>query len=129
MPNQPHLSLSRRERQIMEIVYARGEATATHVLEDMIDPPGRTSIRTFLRILEEKGYLTHRKVGREYMFKPTRTRKREGRSALRRVIDTFFEGSLDNAVAEHLADRNTKLSDDELARLAKLIQEARRKGR
>ena len=109
----------------MEIVYARGEATATHVLEDMVDAPGRTAVRTFLKILEEKGHLTHRKVGREYMFKPTRTRKREGTSALRRVIDTFFEGSLDAAVAEHLADRRTKLSDEELARLARLIQEAR----
>ena len=113
----------------MDVVYSRGEATATHVLDGMAEPPSRTSVRTFLRILEDKGYLTHRKVGREYMFKPTRPRKREGRSALRRVIDTFFEGSLENAVAEHLADRKTKLTKDELVRLAKLIQGARKKGR
>ena len=113
----------------MDVVYARGEATASQVLEGMPAPPGRTAVRTFLRILEAKGYLTHGKVSREFVFKPTRPRKREGKSAFRRVINTFFDGSLENAVAEHLADRGTKLSDDEFARLAKIIEQARTKGK
>ena len=103
-------------------------ATATHVLQALPDPLSRNAVRTFLRILEDKGHLTHRKQGREYVFKPVRPRKRAGRSALHRVLKTFFDGSLENAVAEHLADRNTKLSPDELERLARLISEARKKG-
>ena len=120
--------LSGRERQIMDIVYARGEASATHVLADMADPPSRTAVRTFLRILEDKGHLKHRKEGREYVYRPVKPRGRAGRSALRGVLDTFFGGSLEEAVAAHLADPKCELTDDDLERLNALIRDARRKG-
>jgi len=122
------LNLSRRERQIMDIIYARGEASATDVLSDMPDPPTRTAVRTMLRILEEKGHLVHKKKGREFIYQPTRARTRAGLSALRRVVQTFFEGSLEKAVAVHLSDPKSDLSEDELKRLADLIRQARKKG-
>jgi len=112
----------------MDIVYARGEATATHVLADIADPPSRTAVRTFLRILEEKGHLKHRKVGREYVYRPVRSRARAGRSALRGVLDTFFGGSLEEAVAAHLADPKCEFTDEELERLNALIEDAKKGG-
>ena len=121
-------ALSRRERQIMDIVYGRGKATATNVLADMPDPPSRASVRTLLRILEEKGHLKHSTRGREFVYEPIRPRIRAGRSALRRVLATFYDGSLEQAVAAHLADRRAKLTEEELNRLAELIRRAPRKG-
>ena len=118
--------LSRRERQIMDIVYARGEASATHVLADMHDPPSRTAVRTLLRILEEKGHLEHRKQGREYVYVPTRPRQSAGRSALRRVVTTFFDGSLEQALAAHLSDPTIEVTPGELKRLNALIRDARK---
>ena len=112
----------------MDAVYAQGEASATQVLEAMSDPPTRTAVRTMLRNLVEKRQLSQRKVGRELFYKPTKTRKRAGQSAIRRVVSTFFDGSLQEAVAAHLADANTDLSDEELKDLAGLIREARKKG-
>ncbi len=117
---------SRRERQIMEIVYARGEATATDVLDRLVDAPTRTSVRTLLRILEEKGHLKHRKRGREFVYFPRRQRERAGKSALQRLLQTFFDGSLEKAVAAHLADPDAKVSPEELRRLSALISEAKR---
>ena len=122
-----HAQLSRRERQMMDIIYSRGQASATEVVEAMADPPTRTAVRTLLRILEEKGHLTHRKQGREFIYQPTRPRARAGRSALRRVLDTFFDGSLGEAVAAHLSDPRAELTTDELKRLAALIRQARQK--
>ncbi|MBN1510553.1 MAG: BlaI/MecI/CopY family transcriptional regulator [Phycisphaerae bacterium] len=123
------LHLSRRERQIMDIIYARGEASASDVLEDMPNPPTRTAVRTMLRILEEKGHLTHRKKSREFIYEPTRPRTRAGLAAFHRVIRTFFEGSLEKALAVHLSDPKSELSDEELKRLAGLIRRSRTKGR
>ena len=122
------VQLSRRERQIMDVVYALGKASATEVLDHLADPPSRTAVRTFLRILEDKGHLKHDKRGREYVYHPTRLRRRAGQSAMRRVVETFFEGSLERAVSAHLADPSALLSRDELTRLARLVREAR-KGR
>src|SRR5215213_8154977 len=122
-------SLSRRERQIMDIVYARGEASAVDVLGDLPDPPSKTAVRTLLRILEEKGHLTHRQQGLMYVYQPSRPRGRAGRSAFQRVLQTFFDGSLEQAVAAHLADPAAELSADELKRLAGLIDQARKKGK
>ena len=119
--------MSRRERQIMEIIYAKGEATATDVVEAMADAPTRTAVRTFLSILEEKGHLTHTKRGREFVFRPTQKRERTGQSAFGRVVETFFGGSLEKAVASHLSDPKAEISPDELRRLSALIQNARRK--
>ena len=88
MPDPNHLS--KRERQIMQIIYARGQASANDVLADLPAPPTRTTIRTLLRILEEKGHLSHTTDGREFVFKPTRARSQAGRSALKSVVHAFF---------------------------------------
>src|SRR6185295_6812097 len=102
--------LSKRERQIMDVIWRLNEASATTVVAEMDDPPTRTAVRTFLRILEEKGHLEHRKVGREFVYSAKKPRQREGQSALRRVLRVFFDGSLEKAVAAHLAEPGTKLS-------------------
>ena len=120
--------LSRRERQIMDAVFARGEASVSDVVAAIEDAPSRTAVRTILRILEEKGHLRHREAGREYVYSPTRSPRREGRSALRRVLDTFYQGSIESAVAAHLADARSAPSPDELARIEELIRAARAKG-
>ena len=93
------------------------------------EPPRRTAVRTFSRILVEDGHLTQRKVGREMYYKPTRARKRAGQSALMRVVETFFDGSAERAFAAHLAGSNADMSDEELKKLAALIRGARKKGR
>ena len=121
--------LSRRERQILDIIYARGEATSVQVVDDMADPPSRTAVRTLLGILEEKGHLKHRKDGKTYIYQPCRGRTKAGQSALRRVLQTFFSGSLEQAVAAHLADEQANLSADELQRMLSLIRQARKEGR
>ena len=121
--------LSRRERQIMDIVYAHGEASIAEVLKELPDPPARGAMGRMIRILEDKGHLKHYQKGREFIFKPTVSRQQAGPSAMRRVVDTFFGGSLRQAVAAHLAQRDTDISDDELRRLAELIRQARGKGR
>jgi BlaI family transcriptional regulator, penicillinase repressor len=121
--------LSRRERQIMDVVYHHtGGATATQVFEEMTDPPTRTAVRTFLRILEEKGYVEHRKTGREFIYRPTRPRGIEGRSALRHVLDTFFDGSLERAFGAYLHGPGPKPKAEELKRLAAMIKEAKKLG-
>lgn len=119
--------LSRRERQIMDVIYAHGQAGATQVWHELPDPPSRTAVRTFLRILEEKGHLKHTVAGREFIYAPTRPRARVGQSALRRVVQTFFGGSLEQAVAAHLADPGAQLDEKELDRLARLIKDARKR--
>ena len=121
--------LSRRERQIMDIVYGCGEASATDVLNELPNAPCRASVRTMLRILEERGHLTHYKKGREFIYQPTRERRHAGQSAMRRVLSTFFDGSLEQAVAAHMGDSAAELSTEELNRLAKLIRQAGGKGK
>ena len=93
----------------------------------MADPPSRTAVRTMLRILEDKGQLRHSKKGREFIYEPTRPRASAGKSALGRVLKVFFDGSLEQAVALHLSDPASELSDDELKRLAALIRQMRKK--
>ena len=122
-------NLSRRERQIMDVIYAREMATAAEVHAALPDPPSKTAVRTLLRILETKGHLTHEQDGPRFVYRAVRSRQRVGRSSLRRVLDTFFGGSLERAVAAHLTDSATGLSADELKRLSQLIQQARKKGR
>jgi BlaI family penicillinase repressor len=122
--------LSKRERQIMDVVFARGEATVAQVMGGIPDPPMRGALRTLLRILERKGHLTHRRLGREFLYRPTQPRLPAGRSALGRVLDVFFGGSLEHAVAAHLSDprRAAKLTAEELRRLSDLIENARKQG-
>ena len=124
-----HIHLSRREREIMDIVYARGQASATDVLGDMPDLLTRASVRTMLRILEEKGHLRHKKKSREFIYQPMKARKQAGQSAMRRVLKTFFDGSLEKAVAAHMADPGAQLSASELERLGELIRQVQKKGK
>jgi predicted transcriptional regulator len=117
--------LSRRERQIMEIVYQRGQATAAEVHEELPDPPSYTAVRTMLRLLEEKGHLKHIQQGPRYLYLPTVPRERARRSALQRMLQIFFDGSTEQAVASLLELNRAKLSEADLDRLADLIEEAK----
>lgn len=122
------IQLSRRERQIMDAVYARDEATAAEVCADLPDAPTCTAVRTLLRILCDKGHLTFRQSGKKYVYRAKLSRQRVGRTALRRLLRVYFEDSLEKALAAHLADSSAKLSKSELERLSALIEDARRKG-
>jgi predicted transcriptional regulator len=128
MSRKPTAELSRRERQIMEIIYARGEASAAQVLESLPDPPSYSAVRALLAILVQKGQLKHRAEQGRYIYAPTRRRANAGRSALVRVLETFYEGSLEKAVAA-LLQADSKLSAAELERLSELIEQARQEGR
>ena len=119
--------LSRRERQIMDVVYQRGRVTAAEVLGALPDPPSYSAVRALLRVLEEKGHLRHRREGARYVFLPTVPRETARRSALARVVQTFFGGSTQAAVAA-LIDQSS-LSDTDLDRLRDLIDRARQEGR
>ena len=122
-------NLSRRERQIMEIVYRAGRVTATDVLADIADPPSYSAVRAMLRILENKGYLRHELDGPRYVYLPILPSHRASRSALRNVLETFFEGSTEKAMAALLDLSREQLSPEELERLSKLIEDARKEGR
>ncbi len=128
MAEQWHTNLSRRERQIMDIIYQQGEGSVAAVLKDLPDPPSYSAVRAMLRILEDKGVLSHRKEGPRYIYSPTLPRQRAARSALRRVLQTFFDGSTEHAVAALLDISESELSDAELRRLAALIEQARKEG-
>jgi predicted transcriptional regulator len=129
MSRPSHDALSRRERQIMDVIYRRGRATAAEVLEGLPDPPSYSAIRALLRVLEEKGHLRHEQDGPRYVFLPTLGREKARRSALRQLVQTFFEGSTAQAVAALLGEPNANLSDEELDRLSSLIDQARKEGR
>lgn len=124
----PH-DLSRRERQIMDIVYRRDEVSVADVLEELPDPPSYSAVRAMLRVLEEKKHLKHRQQGPRYMYRATVPREDARESALRRLLKTFFDNSTENAVAALLDLSAADLSQAELDRLAELIREAREEGR
>lgn len=128
MAGSDHLQLSRRERQIMEIIYSRGEASAADVLEVLPDPPSYSAVRAMLRLLEEKGHLKHRKDGRKYIFVPTVNPAKARRSALKNLLQTFFDGSVEKAVASLLDLNSNKLTQEDLDRLSELIDNAREEG-
>jgi len=117
--------LSRRERQIMDIIFSKGEATAADVSEAMPDAPSYSTVRALLRILEEKGMLKHREEGLRYVFLPTEARAKASRSALKNVVQTFFDGSLANAVAAFVDAKDAKLSPEEFQRLETIIKQAK----
>ena len=121
--------LSRRERQIMEVIYRAGQATATDVLEGLPDPPSYSAVRALLRILETKGHLRHVVDGTRYVFLPVVTPDRARRSAMQSLVETFFEGSREKAVAALLDASRSELSDTELDRISRLIENAREEGR
>ena len=120
------VKLSRRERQIMDIVYQRGRASVADVLEDLPDPPSYSTVRALLRILEEKGYLTHKKDGKRYVYRPTQPRHQAGRSALKQIFQTFFDKSIEKTVMTLISDAD--LSDEELDRLSQRIEQAKKGG-
>jgi predicted transcriptional regulator len=127
-PHKPHTDLSRRERQIIDILYAQGRATAAEVQAALPDPPSYSAVRAMLRILEEKGHVRHEQDGPRYVYLPTIARERAKRTALRHVLQTFFDGSTEQAISALLDGSDTRLSDTELDRLARLIDQARRQG-
>jgi predicted transcriptional regulator len=128
-PKKALTSLSRRERQIMEVIYREGQATAGDVLANLADPPGYSAVRGLLRILENKGHVRHVVDGTRYVYLPTLARDRAGRPALANVLETFFSGSTEKAVAALIDLSRGELSDEDLDRLSKLIDEARAEGR
>jgi BlaI family penicillinase repressor len=122
-------TLSRREREMMDIVFRTGRATAGEVMEAMPNPPSYSAVRATLRILEQKGLLRHETDGTRYVFIPTANRDRARKSALDHVLQTFFDGSVASVVASLLQKPSRDLSDEDLQRIEKLIADARKEGR
>jgi predicted transcriptional regulator len=126
MPDSTHLS--RRERQIMDLIFAKTEATVRQIQAELPDPPTDMAVRRMLHILEEKGHLRRRPGGREVVYMARQSKARAGRTALQRVLDTFFGGSVDEALAAHLSKKQA-VTPEQLARLEALIAKARKEGR
>ena len=129
MSTNPHLHLSRRERQIMDAVYRLGTATAADVMQNMPAPPSYSAVRAMLRLLEEKGYLKHEQDGPRYVYQPTLSRDKARQSALKQLVQTFFDNSTEQTVTALLDMSKSKMSDEELERLSLLIEKARKEGR
>jgi len=121
--------LTRREREIMDILYRLGRATAHEVLEHLPDPPSYSAVRALLRLLEERGHIRHVQEGQRYIYLPAVARGSAQKSALSHVVRTFFGGSVEQAIAALVDSSRTKLSREELDRLAPLIDDARKEGR
>jgi predicted transcriptional regulator len=128
MTREPHHDLSRRERQIMDILYTQGRATAAEVQTALPDPPSYSAVRAMLRILEDKGHVRHEQDGPRYIYRPTVARDNAKRSALHHLLQTFFDGSREQAISALLDDSSSGLSNAELDRLAQMIDKARRSG-
>ena len=122
-------NLTRRERQIMDVVYARGRVTVAEVLEGMADAPSYSTVRTLLRLLEEKGQLRHEQDGPRYVYVPVVAREKARRSALRNMLHTFFDGSTEEAVAALLDLHDERKGPVDMARIRVLIEKAQREGR
>jgi predicted transcriptional regulator len=122
------MRLSRRERQMMDILYQRGSATASEIQEAIPDPPSYSAVRAKLRVLEDKGYISHYYDGPRYVYKPIVARTTAEKSALDHMLQTFYGGSIEKAVAALVQMGSSKMSDDELDRLSELIKKTRREG-
>jgi len=118
--------LSRRERQIMEIVYRLGRASVGQVVDAMPDAPSYSAVRTIINLLEEKGHLRHVEEGRKYVYTPVVARGRAQRSALQSLLQTFFDGSVEQAVTSLLNLHQDRLTSDDLDRLTRLIERAKK---
>jgi predicted transcriptional regulator len=127
MSNELHLS--RRERQIMDILHAKEAVTAAEIRAAMPDAPGYSAVRALLRILEDKGHIKHREEGPRYVYLPRASRASASRSAMKRLVATFFQGSVTQAVAALLETPDAKLSDADLDKLRKMIKQAEKEGR
>ena len=123
-----HHVLTRRERQIMDILFRRGRATANEVMGDLSGDPSYSTVRTQLRVLEEKGHVKHEEEGLRYVYIPVVARHTARKSALRHLLDTFFDGSTEKAVAALLGGEASRLSEEEFDRIADLIAKARKEG-
>lgn len=121
--------LGRRERQILDVIFRLGEASVGDVLDQLTDPPSYDSVRTMIRLLESKGFLRHRRVGTRYIYRPTDSRESASHSALSHLMKTFFQGSAADTVAAILNVKSSRLTEEELARLEQLIEQARKEGR
>jgi predicted transcriptional regulator len=128
-PKKP--GMSRRERQIMDIIYQKGQATANEIHAALPDPPSYSAVRALLRVMEEepKVLVRHIRDGARYVYLPTQPRSRAAQSALAQVVKTFFGGSVEQVVATLVSDADSKLSEEELDRLAVLIEQAKEGGR
>ena len=122
-------TLSRRERQIMDILYRRGHATAGEVMDELAGDPSYSTVRTQLRVLEDKGHVRHEEEGLRYVYAPAVPRHAARKSALRHLVDTFFDGSAEKVVAAVLGGESARLTDDELDRIAALVAKARKEGK
>jgi predicted transcriptional regulator len=128
MPDALSSQLSRRERQIMDVIYRYGKVTAAEVLAEIPDPPGYSAVRAMLRLLEEKGHVRHEQDGPRYVYLPIVNRDKARRSAMRHLVRTFFDGSTEDAVAA-LLQNDSGMSDEELERLSQMIASAKKEGR
>jgi BlaI family penicillinase repressor len=124
-----HKNLSRRERQIMDIVYEMKEASALQVLDRLSSPPSYSAVRALLRVLEQKGHVVHRQDGPRYVYSPVLPREQAGQSALRHLLKTFFDNSAEDVVATLLNISEDNLSEEDYTRLLGLIKKARKEGR
>ena len=122
-------TLSRRERQIMDVLYRQGSATAAEVQQNIPDAPSYSAVRALLRILEEKGHIRHSYDGPRYVYSPVVSRPVAQKSALRQLVKTFFDGSTSNAVAALLDMSGKELSQSELDRLAEIVEQAKSEGK
>jgi len=121
-------ALTRRERHIMDVLFRLGRATADDVMKELSGNPSYSTVRTQLRVLEQKGHVRHEEVGRRFVYMPVVRRQAVRKSALRHVVDTFFDGSVEQVVAALLGGEASRLSDDELARIRDLVEKARKEG-
>jgi len=123
-----HSALTRRERQIMDILFRRGRASAAEVMEDLPGEPSYSTVRTQLRVLEEKGHVRHEGDGVRFIYAPAVARHSARKSALRHLVETFFDGSPEKAVAALLGGESSKLTTEQLERIAGMIDKARKEG-
>ncbi len=121
-------TLSRRERHIMDVLFRLGRATAEEVMEELSGNPSYSTVRTQLRVLEQKGHVRHDEVGRRFVYEPVVRRHKVRKSALRHVVDTFFDGSVEKVVAALLGGEAARISDEELARILDMVERARKEG-
>jgi BlaI family penicillinase repressor len=128
MSHRLQTALSRRERQIMDILFRRGRATAAEVMDALPDEPTYSTVRTQLRVLERKGHVRHEQEGLRFVYMPVVARHAARKSALRHVVETFFDGSPEKAVAALLGGEAARLSGEQLDRIAELIAKARKEG-
>jgi predicted transcriptional regulator len=123
-----HTVLTRRERQIMDVLFRRGRATASQVMQELPGGPSYSTVRTQLRVLEDKGHVRHEEEGPRYVYMPAVPRHAARKSALRHLVNTFFDGSTEKVVAALLGGEGTRLTDEELKRVADLVAKAQKEG-